>query len=172
MLHVRPADPSDAAAVAAILADARMLQVLAEPEALTRQRLRDQIRATEHGAHEVFVAERSPGQDRSAKSDDGAERDEDRGREVVGVVAVNWTHNLRLGVDGLVSDLFVASRARGEGAGTALLDHVKRRASRIGCTRLLLTSGKEGKAYERDFYPKQGFEEHHELACFLAPVKP
>ena len=159
MPYVRPAEPSDAAPIAAILEDARMLQVAAEPAPLVRARLRHQIAAAEEGAHEVYVAER----------DDEAHGD--RG-EVIGFVAVNWTQNLRLGTDGLVSDLFVFSDARGEGAGTALLERVERRARDVGCHRLVLTSGKEGEAYERDFYPRRGFEEHEELACFMAYVPP
>ncbi|MDZ7800891.1 MAG: GNAT family N-acetyltransferase [Trueperaceae bacterium] len=153
MIHVRPADPFDASDVAEILDDAGVLQVVAEPDALTRQRLRAQIEATEEEPHDVFVAERS--------------------REgVVGFAAVNWTHNLRHGRDALVSDLFVHSRARGNGAGSALLARIRQEASRRGCVRVVLYSGREGDAYERDFYPKQGFEEHDELALFTLPVPP
>jgi GNAT superfamily N-acetyltransferase len=153
MLHVRPADPYDAAPIAEILDDARVMQVVAEPDALTRQRVRAQIAGAEDGAHDVFVAER-----------------EDLG--VIGFAAVNWTQNLRLGVDALVSDLFVRSDARGEGAGSALIDRVKDEAASRGCARLVLYSGRGGRAYERDFYPKQGFAEHDELACFMLPVPP
>lgn len=164
MLHVRPADPFDAAEIAEILEDARVMQVLAEPDALTRQRLREQIAAAEDDALDVFVAERTP---------DGDGRDGDaRGEDVVGFAAVNWTQNLRLGVDGLVSDLFVHSGARGEGAGTALLGRIKAEAAARGCARLMLYSGRGGEAYERDFYRKQGFDEHDELAFFLLPVPP
>jgi GNAT superfamily N-acetyltransferase len=153
MLHVRPADPFDAAPIAEILDDVGVLQVAAEPEALTRQRLRDQIERAADGAHDVYVAERG-----------------DLG--VIGFAAVSWTENLRTGVDGLVSDLFVRSDARGEGAGSALLARVKREAAARGCARLLLYSGREADAYERAFYPKQGFAEHDELAFFMLPVPP
>ncbi|NBC96762.1 MAG: GNAT family N-acetyltransferase [Deinococcus-Thermus bacterium] len=153
MLNVRHADPFDAAQVAEILDDVGVLQAAAEPEALTRQRLRGQIERTEAGDHDVFVAER-----------------EDVG--VIGFAAVSWTQNLRMGVDGLVSDLFVRSDVRGEGAGSALIDRVKREARARGCARLLLYSGREGDAYERSFYPKMGFAEHDELAFFILPVPP
>lgn len=153
MIQVRPAEPFDAADVADILDDAGVFQVVAEPEALTRQRLRAQIEAAEEDPHDVFVAET-------------------RGEGVVGFAAVNWTHNLRHGRDAWVSDLFVHSRARGNGAGSALLARVRREAARRGCLRVVLYSGREGDAYERAFYPKQGFEEHDELALFTLPVPP
>ncbi len=166
MPRVRPAEPSDAAAVAAILEDARMLQVAAEPEPLVRSRLRRQIEAADAGAHEVYVAERDDAVAAPGAAIGGGPD------AVVGFVAVNWTQNLRLGTDGLISDLFVAAGARGEGAGTALLERVARRARQLGCHRLLLTSGREGEAYARGFYPRRGFEEHEELACFVAQVPP
>ncbi len=153
MLEVRPADPFDAAPIADILGDVGVTQVVAEPEALTRQRVRAQIELAEHGAHDVFVAEHPE-------------------RGVIGFAAVSWTQNLRMGTDALLSDLFVHSGARGEGAGTALVERVKREAAARGCARLVLYSGRGGDAYERDFYPKQGFDEHDELACFMMPVPP
>lgn len=153
MLEVRPADPFDAAPIAEILDDVGVTQVVAEPEALTRQRLRSQIERAAGDAHDVFVAE----------------HDE---RGVIGFAAVSWTQNLRMGLDGLLSDLFVRSDARGEGAGTALVERVKREAARRGCARLVLYSGRGGDAYERDFYPKAGFDEHDELACFMMPIPP
>ena len=153
MPTIRHADALDAAPIARILDDVGVTQVVAEPEALTRQRLRSAIEAAEDGAHDVFVAE---------DPEDG----------VVGFVAVNWTHTLRQGVDGLISDLFVRSDRRGNGAGSALLERVKAEACTRGCARLVLYSGRGGDAYERAFYPKQGFEEHDELATFMLPVPP
>lgn len=153
MPQIRPAEPIDAGAIAEILDDVGVTQVVAEPDALTRQRLADAIRNAETGAHDVFVAE-----------------GEDAG--VIGFVAVNWTHNFRQGIDGLISDLFVHNERRGHGAGSALLDRVKLEARRRGCSRLVLYSGRGGDAYERGFYPKQGFREHDELACFMLPIPP
>lgn len=151
-LPVRPADPFDAAAIAAILADVGVTQVAAEPEPLTRQRVRRAIEDAGEGPSDVLVAQ--------------------EGDDVVGFVAVSWTHNLRQGVDGLVSDLFVRSDRRGCGAGTALVERVKRDAAARGCQRLVLYTGRRGEAYARGFYPKLGFEEHPELACFLLPIPP
>ena len=76
-VRVRPADRLDAAAIGDILADVGVTQVLAEPDALTRQRLRAAIGdgADADRPHAVWVAEL-----------------EDR---VVGFAAVNWTHNYR-----------------------------------------------------------------------------
>lgn len=151
-MQVRPADTRDAAAIAAILADVGVTQVAAEPEPLTRQRIRGAIADAEEGRHDVLVAE--------------------QGEDVIGFVAVNWTHNLRQGVDGLVSDLFVRSDRRGCGAGTALVETVRHQAAERGCQRLVLYTGRDGEAYARSFYPKLGFDEHPELACFLMPIPP
>ena len=153
MVQIRPADPFDAQPIAEILEDVGVLQALAEPDALTRQRLRHTIEATHEGPHDVFVAE-------------------DAGGEVIGFAAVNWTVNVRQGTDGLLSDLFVRSERRGEGAGTALLNRVKREAGARGCGRLVLYSGRDGDAFERGFYPKQGFRMHDELATFMMQVPP
>ena len=153
MLQIRPAEPYDAAPITEILNDVGVTQVAAEPDALTRQRLREAIEATDAGTHDVFVADHR---------EDG----------VIGFAAVNWTWNLRQGIDGLVSDLFVRSDRRGEGAGSALLDRIKREASARDCWRLVLYSGRGGDAYARSFYPKQGFREHDELATFTLPVPP
>ena len=153
MLQIHHADPYDAAPIAEILDDVGVTQVVAEPDALTRQRLRAAIGEADGGAHDVFVAELD-------------------GEGVIGFAAVNWTHNLRQGIDGLISDLFVRSDMRGEGAGSALLRRVKEEACTRGCGRLVLYSGRGGDAYARDFYPKQGFEEHDELATFMLQVPP
>lgn len=149
---VRPADPRDAVAIAEILEEIGVTKLLAEPDPLTRQRLRSAIGAADDDRHTVLVAER-----------DG---------EVIGFVAVHWTHNFRQGIDGFVSDLFVRSDRRGGGSGTALVDAVKRRASAVGCQRLVLFNGKESEAYARGFYPKLGFTEHDELACFILELPP
>lgn len=151
-LHVRPATPLDAEPIADILTEIGVTKLLAEPDALTRQRLRDAIRAADGLHHTVLVAEQ-------------------RG-EVVGFVAVHWTHNFRQGVDGFVSDLFVRSDRRGNGSGTALVRAVERAAAERGCQRLVLLNGKGGEAYQRGFYPKLGFDEHDELACFVRELPP
>ena len=150
--HVRPADPRDAPAIAAILEEIGVTKLLAEPDPLTRRRLRTAIDAADDERHTVLVAER-----------DG---------EVIGFVAVHWTHNFRQGIDGFVSDLFVRSDRRGGGGGTALVDAIKRHAAMAGCQRLVLFNGKESEAYARGFYPKLGFAEHDELACFILELPP
>lgn len=149
---VRPADPRDAAEIAAILEEIGVTKLLAEPDPLTRQRLRAAIGAADDLNHTVLVAEREG--------------------EVIGFVAVHWTHNFRQGVDGFVSDLFVRSDRRGGGGGTALVREVERRAAAVGCQRLILFNGKESEAYARGFYPKLGFTEHDELACFIRELPP
>lgn len=149
---VRRADPRDAVGIASILEEVGVTKLLAEPDALTRQRLRAAIDAADDERHTVLVAET-----------EGA---------VVGFLAVHWTHNFRQGIDGFVSDLFVRADRRGEGAGTALVDAARRQAAQIGCQRLVLFNGKNSEAYARGFYPKLGFREHDELACFILELPP
>ena len=153
MLHVRPADPYDAAPLADILVDARIVRAVAEPDALVRQRVRDEIHAAEAAERDIFVAEHPE-------------------RGVLGFATVDWTRDLRLGPGGLLSDLFVHSGARGEGAGSALLERVEREARRRGCARLVLHTGRSGEAYERGFYRKKGFVEEDALATFTRPLPP
>lgn len=151
-VSVRPADPFDAEPIAAILEEVGVTKLLAEPDPLTRQRLREAIGAADDRDHTLLVAE--------------------LGDHVSGFIAVHWTHNLRQGIDGFVSDLFVASDHRGEGAGTALIDAIKQVAHARGCQRLVLFNGKKSEAYARGFYPKLGFAEHDELACFILELPP
>ena len=149
---VRRADPRDAVEIAAILEEVGVTKLLAEPDPLTRQRLRAAIGAADDERHTVLVAEAH-----------GA---------VIGFLAVHWTHNFRQGIDGFVSDLFVRADRRGRGGGTALVDAAKRRAAKVGCGRLVLFNGKNSEAYARSFYPKLGFREHDELACFILELPP
>lgn len=151
-VSVRPADPFDAEPIADILEEIGVTKLLAEPDPLTRQRLREAIAVADDTDHTVLVAELE-------------------GR-VSGFIAVHWTHNLRQGIDGFVSDLFVASDLRGAGAGTALIDAIKRIAHARGGQRLVLFNGKNSEAYARGFYPKLGFAEHDELACFILELPP
>jgi GNAT superfamily N-acetyltransferase len=153
MLHVRPADRTDAAPLAAILEDARITSAVAEPEALVRDRVRREIAACEEAERDIFVAEHAE-------------------RGVLGFATVDWTRDLRVGPSGLLSDLFVHSAARGEGAGSALLARVEREARARGGTRLLLHTGRTGEAYERGFYAKKGFAEEPHLATFTRPLPP
>lgn len=149
---VRDADRYDAEAIAAILEEIGVTKLMAEPDPLTRQRLRDAIAAADAVHHTVLVA-----------LSDG---------RVIGFVAVHWTHNFRQGIDGFVSDLFVRADHRGTGGGTALVREVKRRAAARGSQRLVLFNGKGSEAYARGFYPKLGFTEHEELACFILELPP
>lgn len=151
-VEIRPADRLDAGPIASILEEIGVTKLMAEPVPLTRQHLREAIEAADGVHHTVLIAE--------------------VGDDVVGFIAVHWTHNFRQGVDGFVSDLFVRSARRGGGAGTALIDAVKERAAARGCQRLVLFNGRKSEAYARDFYPKLGFTEHNELACFILELPP
>lgn len=153
MLDVRPADPLDAAPIAAILEDARIVQAVAEPEALVRQRIRQEIETAHRAERDIFVAEHDA-------------------HGVVGFATVDWIRDLRVGPGGLLSDLFVHGSARGRGAGSALLERVEAEARARGCARLVLHTGRSGEAYDRGFYAKKGFEEQEDLTTFTRPLPP
>ncbi len=138
--------------MADILHGAFVTKMASEPDALTRQRLRAQIDPDNPGT-DVLVAEHPE-------------------RGVLGVVTINWTDNLRLGLDAFIADLFVHEDARGEGAGSALVDAAKNRAARAGAVRVLLYTGRSGPAASRAFYEKQGFERRDDVAVYLMHVPP
>ena len=149
---IRDADRRDVEPIGAILEEIGVTKLLAEPDALTRQRLRHAIVSADDTTHSVLVAECEG--------------------EVIGFLAVHWTHNFRQGIDGFVSDLFVRSDRRGAGGGTLLVAEAKRRAAARGCQRLVLFNSRRSEAYDRSFYPKLGFTEHDELACFILELPP
>lgn len=151
--NIREAQPSDAHAIAEVLVDTGFTQVCAEPEPLTRQRLRETIEQEKHDPrHSILVAEGESG--------------------VTGFIAVNWLESMRYGSEGHISDLFIHSDCRGNGAGTELVEAAKKEARERSCQRLLLLNGKGGESYERGFYPKRGWEEHEEMACFMLHLPP
>ena len=57
--------------------------------------------------------------------------------------------------------------ARGNGAGTALLEAAKRLGTERGCLRLTLFNRKERESYQRGFYPKHGWVERDDAALFM-----
>jgi hypothetical protein len=64
----------------------------------------------------------------------------------------------------------VRQRDRSAGAGSALLDEVRRRALLKGCSRLSLLNGRQGEAYRRGFYANRHWKER-EMANFVQLLK-
>jgi GNAT superfamily N-acetyltransferase len=86
--------------------------------------------------------------------------------EVVGYVAVHWFPNLMKGGDGYISELFLRTAVRGQGTGGMLLAAVEREARRRGFNRLMLFNRTARESYQRDFYPKHGWDERTDVAFF------
>jgi GNAT superfamily N-acetyltransferase len=88
--------------------------------------------------------------------------------EVLGYASVHWLPYLFLpGPEGYVSELFIASAARGHGIGTRLLAAVKEEARARGCSRLSLLNMRDRESYERQFYAKDGWQERADAANFV-----
>jgi GNAT superfamily N-acetyltransferase len=91
---------------------------------------------------------------------------------IAGYCSVHWVPFLFFdGPEGYVTELFVRQRDRNAGAGTALLEAVRRRAEARGCSRLSLLNGRTGEAYQRGFYAKHQWQERDRMANFILPLK-
>jgi len=88
--------------------------------------------------------------------------------KVLGYLVVHWIPFPALpGFEGYISDLIVASKARGQGLGRALLQAAEEEAKSNGATRLMLNNRKSADSYDRQFYAKLGFSERIEFANFV-----
>jgi GNAT superfamily N-acetyltransferase len=147
---IRLARPDDVPAVAGILRELGWFaHVAAEPPAATEERIARHLdQCQRDDSHLVLVAE--------------------AGGQVAGYCAVHWIPYLTLaGPEGFVSELFVGAPFRGQGIGRQLLATVQAEARRRGCCRLMLMNLRKRESYQRQFYPKQGWEERAEAANFL-----
>ncbi len=148
---IRPAKPTDATAIAAIVKEIDWLpRPAGESEEGLVARVGRHLGLCQAGdSHTVLVAE-------------------DHRCQVLGYLAVHWLPYLIFpGPEGFVSDLFVAGRARGMGIGRALLQAATTQAVQRGCWRLMLLNGRNREAYQRGFYAKQGWTERPGVANFV-----
>lgn len=144
---IRAATPHDATKLAALLPDL-FPKLRDQPRTSLRQQLRDHLTAAQASSHTIFVA--------------------DAGTEIVGDAAVHWLPCLfQSGFDGYLSELFVATSARGQAVGSSLLEATKAEAERRGCPRLTLINLRNRESYERRFYAKHGWVEQPEAARFV-----
>ncbi len=152
-IRVRPADRQDVPAIADLLRGMGWFAHINRESPLeTQARITSQLAINhEYGDHTVLVAE--------LVSARGASH-------LAGYVNVHWLTNLMKGADGYISELFVREEDRGKGIGSALLEAVRREASKRGSTRLMLFNLKRRESYQRGFYLKQGFEERTDGAFF------
>lgn len=91
---------------------------------------------------------------------------------IAGYCSVHWVPFLFFeGPEAYISELFVRQRDRSEGVGSALLEEVRSRAARNGCSRLSLLNGRDSEAYQRGFYLKRDWQERERMANFIQPIK-
>lgn len=76
------------------------------------------------------------------------------------------TYLLFAGREMLVSELFVMEKARGAGAGKALLGAIEAQAVQRKCFRISVLNSRERESYKRGFYPSLGYEERSQTANF------
>ena len=149
---IRPATPSDAAGIGAILRELGWFpHINSEAPAETESRAARRVElCLADDSHTILVAENSAGM-------------------VVGYLSVHWLPYAMLsGMEGFVSELFVLESERGSGVGRKLLDATKERALERECSRLHLVTGKGRGAYQ--FYSKLGWKERPEIMDFILPV--
>jgi len=92
--------------------------------------------------------------------------------EIAGYGAVHWLAYLILaGPEGYVSELFIKEEFRGQAIGGRLLEAIKAEAQKRGCCRLMLLNMRKRDSYQRQFYPKHGWEERPDAANFIFPLK-
>jgi GNAT superfamily N-acetyltransferase len=85
-----------------------------------------------------------------------------------GYLIVHWIPFPGLpGLEGYISDLFVASKDRGQGLGKELLLAVEDEAGEKGACRLMLNNRKSAESYSRQFYAKADYSERTGFANFV-----
>ena len=106
-VHIRSATPQDAEALAKLLLALGFPDFAGLTRDEVRYRLQEKLDVAQGPSHTLFVAE--------------------SGTKIVGYAAVHWLPCLFLsGLDGYLSELFVAPAARGRAVGTRLLHAVLR----------------------------------------------
>lgn len=153
-VSIRPATPTDAAAIAAILQDLGWFAHLdtQDPAQAQEQVARQLALDLASDSHLVLVAQEPSGQ-------------------VVAYGAVHWLpYLIKPGPEGYVSELFVQEAWRGRGVGRALLAAMEGEARARGCSQLMLINNRERDSYRRAFYAKQGWQERPAMANFCRPL--
>jgi GNAT superfamily N-acetyltransferase len=148
--RIRPAELSDAGAIAAILRELPWFESASKepPEATGERVARLMAMCQRDSSHTVLAGEC-----------EGA---------VVGYASVHWLPYLILPApEGYVSELFILASHRGQGLGKMLLDAVEHEARLRGCSRLSLLNGRHRESYAREFYRKIGWTEREAMANFV-----
>jgi GNAT superfamily N-acetyltransferase len=150
-INIRQAHPRDAEQIASLLRSMEWFSGLREETfSETKTRIAKNIEILiQDNTHSTYIAEDPNGQ-------------------LLGIVSVHWLPYLILsGLEGYISELFVAEEARNQGIGTLLLSIIKAEARERGCFRLALINNKERESYQRQFYTKQGWRERPQMVNFI-----
>ncbi len=92
----------------------------------------------------------------------------DENDQVIGFMNVHWVPFIMLGSwEGYVPDVFVSPKASGKGVGRLLVEAVMEEVRKRGCTRLMLTNGRDRQSYKQGFYSKLGWTEKPQVANFV-----
>jgi GNAT superfamily N-acetyltransferase len=154
LASVRPARPSDASAIAALLRELGWFEHLnaVTPDQASEHVARHLGLCQADASHLVLVAEVAGGQ-------------------VVAYGAVHWLPYLfKTGPEAYVSELFVGRDWRGRGLGRALLAAMEQKARARGCSQLMLVNNRQRDSYRRGYYAKQGWQERADMANFCRPL--
>ena len=88
--------------------------------------------------------------------------------DVLAYLILHWIPFPALpGLEVYISDLLVASKARGQGLGHELILAAEEEAQSRGAKRLMLNNRKGAESYDRQFYAKKGFAERIAFANFV-----
>lgn len=91
----------------------------------------------------------------------------ERGRQTVGYIHGEIvTYLLFAGREMMITEVFVAENARGEGVGQHLMRAMEAEAVKQRCFRIMVLNGRERESYKRGFYPSLGYEERTGTAVF------
>jgi len=150
-LEIRPAEERDAAGLSALIRNMGFFDRLeGEDPDVTAARVLKHLRiCLADSTHTVLVAT-------------------DAAETLIGYVSVHWLPYLFLnGLEGYVSELFVAEAERGRGVGGELMSAAIAEARRRDCARLMLIAVTTRDSYRREFYPKHGWIEREDMANFI-----
>ena len=150
-IKICQAESRDIAGIAEILRDLGWFtRMSAETPVETQAHIASQLDLCQaDGSHSVFVS-----------------RAEDE--TILGYVSIHWIpYLIHTGPEGYISELFIHSRARGQGIGSRLLETAEVEGRRRGCTRLALLNMRQRESYQREFYSRHGWVERPDAANFL-----
>ena len=153
-IQIRKAEVSDVPGISDVLRSLGFFALInAEAPETTQERVRKHLAlCVSDDSHLVLVAQTPDG-------------------EIAGYGAVHWLPYLILaGPEGYVSELFIKEAFRGQTIGGRLLEAIKAEAQKRGCSRLMLLNMRKRDSYQRQFYPKHGWEERPDAANFILPI--